>query len=310
MIQENKKIFDKPLLAVIVATLALVAFPAAAQQGGSQKDIRSLPASAEAPPDVAEQMKRDKEKIPEPPAKGKGKGKALPASATPPPDVAEQIKRDKEKIPNPPGKARQADLIEKIKKQPGGAERVDKANRGHKPENPGKAKSTAATDHILRGIASVFISEANAGQTFTLDLTPQTNSNGSHASLYSSNPYGSATFFCAIVNYYDPNNSRIRLYRSTNSAMGHSCTNPYAYMSVGIPAAGYYIINANAYSYGNTVEIKHYESGSYPTLDTLPRISRWADYPTLQYLQPGTHTFYFLFPNGGFVSRLSVDSYP
>lgn len=310
MIHEKNKKFGISLVAMLAAALAASLSPAAAQQPGAQGEIRSLPAAASPPPDVAEQMKLEKQKIPPPPPRGKGAGKALPAAAAPPPDVAQMIEEEKRKVPNPPGKARQEALLEIIKKRPGGAERVDKARRGYRPDNPGQGRPTSAVDHVLRGIGSVFVREAHAGQTFTLELTPATDAGGRHASLYSSTPYGRANFYCALVNSYDPSNDRIRLLRFTSSAIGSSCANPYVYLHTNIPAAGYYIININAYSYA-PVTIRHYAgSGQYPVLETLPQLSGWADYPTLQYLQPGYHTFYFVLPNGGYVSRLTVDSYP
>ncbi len=326
--------------------LSFAVAPGLAQQGAAQSDIRSLPSSANPPPDVAEMQKMAAEKIPDPPPKGQGKGnalkasatpppdvaemqklaaqkipdpppkgqgkgKALKASATPPPDVAEMQQEAKKPIPSPPGKAKQLDLIEKISKRPGGAERVDKAKRGHKPDDAGKGQPQSPSTSLLRDVASIFIREANAGETLTIDLTPQVDSYGNHRGLYNASPRASAYFHCAMVHSGAPNNQRVYLTSGAWAALGWSCNNPYAALSIAIPTAGYYIVNVNAYAFsGLPILIRHYESGGPTIIETLAWVSGWADYPTLQYLEAGYHNFYFVLPRGGYVSRISVDSYP
>lgn len=320
-------------------------FAAVAQQGGPSDAIRTLPAAASPPPDAVELEQRAKEKIPDPPGKGQSKGRVLPAAASPPPDVAEMERRAAEKIPDPPakgqsrgrvlpvaaapppdaaeagqtgkreippppGKAKSEELLEKVRSRPGGAERVDAAKQSKVPARI-QRRSGETSSLILEKLSNFVIKQAEAGETFTLDLMPQVSgTNGQHRGLYSSLPYGYATAYGAVVSPAYPSNSMIYLPASNFSQFGHQVSNPLISSTVNIPADGWYIININAYIGGGNVNIHHYEGNSYVLLESMPGQSGWADYPTLQYLTAGYHYFYFVLTSSAYVSRVSYDSYP
>ncbi len=289
--------------------ILLAAVPALAQQQGGAEKIRALPAAASPPPEAAAEERLAAEKIPEPPAKGNAHGRALPAAASPPPEAAAEQAAQQE-IPAPPGRANAAQLVEKIRARPGGAERADAAKQGKAP-GKGQSGQGQSTSNVMKTLGSFLLSDARAGETFTLDLTPQVSgTTGAHSGLYSSSPYGFVNFYGARVTNWTPRNSYVYLSASANSGLGYQVTNPYVYSGFNAPADGWYIININAIVYGSNLTIRHYESGSYVVLEDFPRQSGWADYPMLQYLTAGYHYFYFVLPGGGYVSRISYDSYP
>ncbi len=294
----------------ISLVLGLAALAAFAQQGGPPETIRALPAAANPPPDAVEAERMEKEKIPEPPAKGQSKGRVLPTAAAPPPDIAAAEQAAKQEIPPPPGKARPEALLEKIQSRPGGAKRVDDAKQGKGPMKS-QGRSGDSTSSVLETVGAFLMMQAEAGDTFTLDLTPQVaGSDGRHTGLYSSSPYGYASARGALVSYYYPSNSSIYLQAGSFSPFAYQVSNPYVYSVVNVPADGWYIINVNALLYAPTLNIHHYEGGSYVLLENMPKQPGWADYPTLQYLTAGTHYFYFVLTGSGHVSRVSYDSYP
>ena len=291
--------------------MLLAAVPALAQgQGGADK-IRALPAAASPPPEAAAEEARAAEKIPEPPAKGKGKGRVLPAAASPPPEAVAAEQAAQQEVAAPPGRANAAQLVEQIRARPGGAERADAAKQGKAP-GKGQSGQGQSTSNVMKTLGSFLLSDARAGETFTLDLTPQVSeTSGAHSGLYSSNPYGHAYLFGAYVSYWTPQNSYVYLYPYQVAGLGHQVTNPFVNAYFNAPADGWYIVNINAsLNSGSNLTIQHYEAGSYAVLEEIPPQSGWADYPTLQYLAVGYHHIYFVLPNGGYVSRISFDSYP
>jgi len=278
--------------------------------GKGQSKGRVLPAAASPPPDVMELERRAKDKIPDPPAKGQGKGHVLPAAATPPPDSAEAAQAAKQEMPSPPGKAGSEALLDKIGARPGGAERVEAAKQGKAPLKS-QGRSAESTSSVLKIMGNFLMEQAEAGETFTLDLTPQVSGSlGQHRGLYSSSPYGYATAYGAVASPSYPSNSMIYLRAFTFSQLAHQVSNPFISSAVDIPADGWYIIDINAYASGSDVNIHHYEGSSFVLLENMPGQSGWADYPTLQYLTSGRHYFYFVFTGSAYVSRISYDSYP
>lgn len=294
-----------------VAIGFIFALTAIAQPGGPP---RELPAAAQPPADAVEAENEAKRRIPPPPPKGKAKGagRVLKASPKPPPDVAaEQQAGRPEQVPAPPGRTRVEALADKVRARPGGRERVDAAKERIPPGKLKRPSAGLSLERAIDGIIGLIVPAAHAGETFTLDLTPQVNtSTGAHAGLRSSTPYGIAYFYGARVYYYRPRNDSIYMSASAYSALGHQVTNPYVSLTVNIPTDGWYIANINSYAFTTaTVDILHYENGPV-LLEQLPRASGWADYPTLQYLSAGYHYFYWVLPGGGYVSGVSVDSYP
>ena len=299
-------------LVVGLVTTGMIATPAIAEKAEISKS-RKLPAAKSPPPDVAEREKKEQEagEVPEPPkgrasvkdleekvrgrpggnarlekAKGKKKGdKVHPASATPPPDVAEREKEEKErgKVPDPPKR---------------------------KGKGPGS---------LLSRLNPFRVTDVWAGETLTITLSPEVDTYGRHASLYSSSPYAKAHVYGGHISNYYPNSEAIQLHGS-NIVIGDvtsTATNPFVYLRISIPTAGWYIVNIRAYAYyAGDIVLKHYEAPGYPTIATFstPHASPWEDYPELLYLEPGSHYFYWVFTgNTGLyahVSDITVDSYP
>jgi hypothetical protein len=270
-----------------------------------------LPAAASPPPEAAAEERLAAEKIPEPPAKGKAHGRVLPAAASPPPEAVAAEQAAQQEVAAPPGRANAAQLVEKIRARPGGAERADAAKQGKAP-GKGQSGQGQSTSNVMKTLGSFLLSDARAGETFTLDLTPQvTGTDGRHAGLHSGSPYGYAYLYGAYVASWTPRNSYVFLYPYQVAGLGHQVTNPFVYFVVNVLADGWYIVNVNASLYsGSNLTIQHYEAAGYVVLEDIPIQSGWADYPTLQYLTTGYHYFYFVLPNGGYVSRISFDSYP
>lgn len=285
---------------------------------------------------------RAREEIPPPPAKGKARaeGRMLKAAKKAPPHAARPGAEEAEEVPAPPPARGKAALVEQIRKRgPEAARRVEKATKGERPgpakggekaapkpmrqdssreEGPrSRGEETGRSGRLLELLAALnplYAEPAHAaGETFSVELTPQVDgSTGRHVGLSTSSPYAYAQVYGALVHGYDPSNDRIRLFARDLSAYGLGAfTRPYAYVRVNIPSDGWYIVNANLYTYGNEIELRHYEGSTpYTLVETFARQSGWADYPTLQYLEAGYHYFYYVLPGGGYLARLAVDSYP
>lgn len=235
--------------------------------------------------------------------------RALPAAASPPPEAADAEQTAQQKIPAPPGRAKRAQLIEKIRARPGGAERVDAARQGRAPGKV-QSRSEPSTSNVMKTLGSLLVSDAQAAVRFQVDLTPRvTRPDGRHTGLYSSNHDGYALFWGAVINAWTPNNSYVRLDDSSLVALGLQVTNPTVFSSVTVPADGWYIVNINANTFGSNLRIYHWETGNYVLLAKPPPQVGWADYPMAQFLIAGTHYFYFVLPNGGYVSRISYYSW-
>lgn len=297
-------------LLAIGLVLGLGVPAALAQQGGPPDTIRSLPAAAGPPPEAAQADRMAKEQIPEPPAKGQSKGRVLPAATTPPPDAVAAQRAAAQEIPPPPERARSDELLEKIRARPGGPERIEAAGKGRAPEKL-QGRSGESTSVLFETLSNFVIERADAGDTFTLDLTPQVSgSYGQHRGLVSSSPSGAAYAYGAYIANWTPTNSSIYLVAYRNDNFAHQVSNPFIMAYANIPADGWYIVNVNANIYAPNLNIHHYENGNYVLLENMPKQSGWADYPTLQYLTAGYHYFYFVLTGSGYVSRVSFDSYP
>jgi len=326
------------MLVAAVATMVviglLVAVPVAAQ-GASSSEDRVLPAAASPPPDVAEDEKQEKVKPPQAgkratvaelaqkikgqkggpekleKAKAKQTGTARAAAVRPPKDVEEDEKQAKVKPPQAGKRASAAALAAQVRKQPGGAAKVDKAKGGKKP---GKQSSLLdRAKDLLAELNPFRAEEARAGATYTLTLTPQLDNYGRRFS--SSNPRGYAYFYGARFSYWNPSNSYARLNgRSRTWASGVTSVNsgPAVWVGFSVPTTGWYIVSTNMVASAD-IELRHYESGPYVLLQTFPSRSGAVDYPSMQYLTAGWHYFVWRFKDtyrGGYIYRITVDSYP
>ncbi|MFT5482882.1 MAG: hypothetical protein ACI9GW_001537 [Halieaceae bacterium] len=229
----------------------------------------------------------------------------------PPQVIAEQEALERaDKIGQPPGKAKAKDLLKKIHARPGGRERIEHAEKARRPGGGKKVSTNSQTPNVVDGILSFIVTQAQAADAGSLDLTPTVDQYGAHRSLYSPSPYGYATFYGALVNHAYPRDAYVRLSTSIVTGLGGTATTPHVQVTVRVPADGWYTLNMNAYLTATSgVSIKHYEGGKYVTLENLQKTSGWSDYATLQYLSAGYHLFYWVLPQGGYVSRISMDPY-
>jgi hypothetical protein len=300
----------------LAAAVCLLAASAAAQPSDP---IRVLPAAAQKPPEVVAEERAAAQEIPPPPAKGRAAGRPLPSQAQAPADVsADQAAQPQlERVGPPPQRRAGVEaLIERVRATPEGRARADAARQGIRPSPPQRTsppdRPNSASLHldrlIDRALAFLFPA-ALAGETLTIDLTPQVDQQGRRAGLHSANPYAYAIFRGAMIYASYPNNDLILIAATNIPSVNHQISSPHVQLVVQIPQDGWYIVNANAMAFAN-VSIRHYQgSAGYVEIASLPRQSGWADYPTLQYLASGNHYFYWLMGTA-YVSRISVDSYP
>jgi hypothetical protein len=232
----------------------------------------------------------------------------LPAANSEPPDVQEQKKA--EKAPAPPGRSPDVgELIDKIKQQPGGAERLEKARKGGAKIPPGKVGATLESDAIrLAGprmdgpVYSVpgeeqvpvlkvtraipYQNVAGLGTLSVGDFTPSNTNNNSMWGYY--------------YRYATPNHPLV----------GNLDVKPYMYASVNVATPGWYIVNFVA-SRGKA-SLKRWDSATY----TYPSVTQWDNsaspntyesYPYVVNLAAGQQYFYWIPEVGYFwVSEVSV----
>lgn len=233
----------------------------------------------------------------------------LPASAQPPPEAAELEKLRGKKIPDPPGSASVVALVEKIKLQPGGIARLDKARQGVRPDRERQSWLGDGAS-FLSALNPLQVQVAYAATPFAVELTPKVDALGAHASLSSSSPDVKAYFQEAWVDGYNTNSSWVFLFRpGAVTDPTSTASNPHVWLACSIPTDGWYILNANA-SGSKTVTLLHWKGTSFAYVQSFTPSALWNDYPSLQYLKAGSHNFYYVFPGMVRVSRLSVRSYP
>ena len=271
----RKSVFELQykLFALACGVVFLLLFLGAAYaQQAINPPARALPSSTELPPEAVAAEREAAQPIPPPPPIGRAQRQGLPGNSKPSPEALAEDQSSKERIPPAPARSSSRQLVEKIRKKPGGPERIDAAQKGRVPEEV-KTRSEP-TASLLNSIGSFFISEAvaqkeinitdgstssststnttdisaDSGSTtpppegpFSLELSPLVSStNGSHNGLYSYPHH--AIFYGAMINRSYPNNSSIRLLSNRNTGLGYQVTNPYAYLRVSIPVSGWYTI--------------------------------------------------------------------
>jgi hypothetical protein len=238
----------------------------------------------------------------------------LPATPTPPPDVQERQKV--EKPPAPPARSPGLEeLIEKISRQPGGAEKLDRAERGGariprgrtgrptlepSPERkPGprvegpvlSLSSTAEQQNVMKVTrAASAQSVAGLGEMWVLDFVP----------LYTT----------ASTTLWGPYNR----WASSWPFTGNFDIKPFMTAAVKVDATGWYLINFAA-ARGKASILKAGQIyGTYPlmvTWDHSASANEWEWYPHVVNLAAGWHFFYLVpdpnYPNWHFyVTEVSV----
>jgi hypothetical protein len=320
-------------LRCLYAAVAAVALGVSAEYVSAQEEA-PLPATPTPPPDVQE-----REKMAKPPAhpgkspevdellqklrltradieqrKADKTQRELPASAEEPPDVKERKKV--EKAPAPPARSPDLDeLIEKIKKQPGGAEKLERAKRAGAKILPGRAggaalesspermpgprvegpvlgfSSTAEQLPVLKVTrAAPYQSVAGVGNLYVTDFAPRNTST-------------STTWWGP---YYQ--------WASSWPITGNFDLKPFVSASVQVESTGWYLINFAAVSGKASLRKAGPTSGTpamYPLLaqwDHSASANVWEPYPYLVNLAAGYHYFYWV-PDPGwrlYVSEVSV----
>jgi hypothetical protein len=310
-------------LRCLYAAVAAVSLGLSAERVNAQEEA-PLPATPTPPPDVQE-----REKVGKPPAhpgkspemdellqklrltradieqrKADKAEKQLPATAEEPPDVKERKKN--EKPPAPPARSPDLDeLIEKIKKQPGGAERLERAKRGGARIPPGRAGgatlesspermpgprldspvfallSTAEQQNVLRVTRSAPLqSVSGLGTLEVWDNFPWT-------SLY-------AGWWGVFFRYTIPN----------DVIVGSSDVRPFLTVRVNVTNPGWYLINVVA-TKGKASLRKYGPPTGTPPM--YPLMTQWDNsasanwyewYPHVVNLAAGWHYFYWI-PDGG-----------
>jgi hypothetical protein len=310
---------------VLYGMAALVTFGFSAEWVSAQEEA-PLPASPGPPPDVQE-----REKLGKPPAppgrspevdellqkvhlsradieqrKADKTQRALPAATDEPPDAKDS--RRAEKPPEPPARSPDlTELLDKIRKQPGGADRLERARRAGARIPSGGAGGTAVN----------FNTERSSGPRVewpSFEFLPA-EAQGSvlkatRAAAYQNVP-GLGTLSVSDFTPYSSNSSSTwgGYWRTTyTGAFGSVDVKPYLMASVNVTNPGWYIINFVATR--GKASLRKYDPG-YPTLaqwDNSTSANPYESYPAVLNLAAGYHWFYWL-PEPGFyewVSEVSV----
>jgi hypothetical protein len=305
-------------LRCLYGVVAAVAVGLSAQRVNAQ-DEAPLPATPTPPPDVQE-----REKAPKPAAipgrspevdellqklrltradidrrKADKAERELPAAADEPPDVKERKKVETA----PPAPARSPDLdelIEKIKKQPGGAERLERAKRAGARIPPGKREGASLESSPVRMAGPrmegpVFDLSSAAAQQPTLKVT---------RGAFYQNVAGLGTLWGYDYFPYNGTTSTMwgPLYRfasPSHPAVGSLDIRPYMMAYVTVTNPGWYLLNFVA-SKGKAGLRKYGPSSGtppmYPLLtqwDNSASVNPYESYPYVLNLAAGYHYFYF-----------------
>jgi hypothetical protein len=296
-----------------------------AQRGQDLKPVlQMLPSSTKGPPEM-ENLKEDKgppdkartnpsrdvllqevakqprgqEKVQQ--AKARHQGAALLRSSSTAPPEMEKLKEEK----GPPDKARTNPsrdvLLQEILKQPGGHEKIQRANPkgfklGPRSEKPGW--SIPLLSYLNPFQAGV----AQASGT-PLILTPYAPSKTSPfpGKLYIDGELSGAwnlnTYYARLFNF------------STSSQIGTQILKPCTNLQVTVPISGWYLVNFETWN-GAWATLKHYTPAGYVTVQTWDQRGKTAyvDHPALLNLSAGSHNFYWIV-NGGniWLGRVTVE---
>jgi hypothetical protein len=309
-------------LRCLYAAVAAVALGLSAERVNAQDEV-PLAATPTPPPDVQE-----REKAPKPPAhpgkspevdellkklrltradieqrKADKSQKELPAATDEPPDVKE--KKKAEKAPAPPGRSPDLDeLLDKIRKQPGGAEKLERARKAGAKIPPGKAGGAAfefspGRMSGPRVEGSVFVGEFGTGQQTTLRVTKPTPS--------ASVPGLGSMWMDSYMVWMSEGPSQwgpIHPYATPNWSVvdGPIDVKPYLGGGVYLTSPGWYLINFVAS--GAKASLRKWDSRS----RTSTIVTQWDNsanpytyqiYPYLVELAAGYHYFYWV-PESGY----------
>jgi hypothetical protein len=316
-------------LSCLYGVAAAVALGLSAERLNAQE--APLPATPTPPPDVQE-----REKVGKPPAppgrspevdellqklrltradierrKAEKAERELPATADEPPDVKER--KNVEKPPAPPARSPNLDeLLEKIRKQPGGAEQLERAKRSGAqipPARAGGATLESSPERMAgpRMDGPVFGSFSTTEQQTVLKATraaPYSNVAG-FGYLYVSDifPYTSttSTIWGPYLRYASPNYPLV----------GSLDVKSWMSTSVNVTNPGWYLINFVATK--GKASLRKYDPASSPP---YPALTQWDNstspnyyesYPQVVNLAAGYHYFYWI-PEAGwfYVSEVSL----
>jgi hypothetical protein len=321
-------------LRCLYATVAAVALGFSAEYVNAQEEA-PLPATPTPPPGVQE-----REKVAKPPAhpgkspevdellqkirltradiekrKADKAEKQLPATAEEPPNVKERKKV--EKPPAPPGRSPNLDeLIEKIKKQPGGAEKLERAKRGGARIPPGGAGGATLESSLERTPGPwvegpVFGLTSAADQQTTLRVTkPAAYQNV--AGLGELSGYEITSWTAGWPGAWGP------LYRvavPNYPITGNLDVRPFLGANVNVTNPGWYLINLFATRGKASLRKCCTTSGTPPMFalmiqwDHSASANYWESYPYLVNLAAGWHYFYWVPDQPGswhYVAEVSV----
>ena len=187
--------------------------------------------------------------------------------------------------PTPRKRPTKQELLEKIRQMPGGPEKIEEAKRRGARIGMGPVESESA----LSWLNPLRVKEAEAQSSYSLTLDPSN-------SWYSSSPYGSVAFH-GSVNGGGWSTAAGRLYIPSSSwttNLGIQVTKPLAYLKANVSSDGWYIVNFEAsVTSGTSVNMKHFEGGTYPTVESWTG-SGISSYPALLELSAGWHYFYWI----------------
>ena len=209
-------------------------------------------------------------------AKEGRKGTPLPATAQPvdPPGLQELKQRDQQVGQPPARRVTRGQLLERI---PPAA--IQKAQQGRLQASKRSFGEWLASLNPFRP-ATVY-----AQSTATADF---------NQALYSNSPYANGYMFGTYVYSGTSSQTYSRTYEWNLNLSDGTQTRMFARFYAHAPSDGWYIVSARASSDGD-VKIAQCQSGvGYVVIDTVARLSGWADYPTLQYLTAGYYDFYFV----------------
>jgi hypothetical protein len=207
-----------------------------------------------------------------------------------------------------PGEPSLDQLIETIRRLPGGAERLEQAQLAG-ARLPGLtgigARAVAVPRERARGATAPVAMPSQAGGGFSVTLTPlplQRHSEVAYLQIWGAIIHVSTKG--AILSH--PAEGSSTLVGPLRSTRQH----PYALIQVNIPQEGWYIVNMRGYQMTSSVSLVHAQHGNAGEVVQAWRYTvdgtwTWESFPALLRLSPGWHNFSFV-STGGIVDVVSV----
>jgi hypothetical protein len=283
----------KGWLSAIAAVLLVPALVAA------QELPPRLPAAASPPPELerlqeaqtrAEQAQKER--------------RALPTVPTPP-DVQREMEEVRQRAAPQGAGAQRApsreELLQRLRDLPGGADRLEQARKRGAPipgapgdGDTGSPPTASLLDRALEVLAWLnpfHIESAHAqSPSFSVSLTTPN---------FSSSSPSAWAFFAGVDVWANAPNSRWVSYTGGSTT---AIERPYAYFSVNVPTAGWYIVNFSGWGSNSKASLHHYGGGSgWQPVTGWDYSNRYENlaYPALLELAPGQHYFIFKPTQGG-----------